>query len=61
MTVDELYGVDATSKLRRNFFAFWSTSTGLNVTKKYQWERRNDLTGVTIKTTSTNVCLEYVF
>ena len=52
-----MFGVDTTSKLKRNFWAVWSNTSGLNITKEYIWERRMDLTGVTIKATSTSVCL----
>ena len=54
--IDEFYGVDDSSNLKRNFWGSWSNATGLNVTEEYQWERRKDLTGVTIKATTTNVC-----
>ena len=57
VTVDEMYGVDTTPNLKRNFWAVWSNASGLNITKEYLWDRRNDLTGVTIKATSTSVCL----
>ena len=54
--IEEFYGVDASPNLKRNFWGSWSNATGLNVTEEYQWERRKDLTGVTIKATTTNVC-----
>ena len=54
--IEEFYGVDDSSNLKRNFWGSWSNVTGLNVTEEYQWERRKDLTGVTIKATTTNVC-----
>ena len=57
MTVHELYGVDDTPKLKRNFWAVWSNISGLSVTKEYKWERRKDLTGVTLKAASTSVCI----
>ena len=53
--IQEFYGIDATPNLKRNFWGSWSNATGLVVTEKYQWERRKDLTGVTIKATTTNV------
>ena len=53
--IHEFYGIDDTPNLKRNFWGFWSNATGLEVTEKYQWERRKDLTGVTIKATTTNV------
>ena len=53
--IHEFYGTDATPNLKRNFWGSWSNATGLVVTEKYQWERRKDLTGVTIKATTTNV------
>ena len=52
-----MFGVDASSNLKRNFWGVWSNATGLNVTKEYIWDRRKDLTGITIKATSTSVCL----
>ena len=55
--IEEFYGVDASPNLKRNFWGSWSNATGLNVTEEYQWERRKDLTGVTIKATTTNVCI----
>lgn len=53
--IEEYYGIDATPNLKRNFWGSWSNATGLDVTEEYQWERRKDLTGVTIKATTTNV------
>ena len=53
--IEEFYGIDATPNLKRNFWGSWSNATGLDVTEEYQWERRKDLTGVTIKSTTTNV------
>ena len=53
--IEEFYGIDATPNLKRNLWGSWSNATGLDVTEEYQWERRKDLTGVTIKATTTNV------
>ena len=53
--IDELYGIDSSPRLKKNHWGSWSNATGLTVTEKYQWERRKDLTGVTIKATTTNV------
>ena len=50
-----MYGVDTTPRLERNFWGLWTNESGLNVTEEYLWERRKDLTGVTIKATSTSV------
>ena len=57
LTIEEIYQASPEMPLQRNLWGVWSPQAGLHSTSLAKWDRRTDLSGVTLKafTLSVNI------